>query len=319
MTPLRPGLHGRSVLRTPDCRAHRLRRARWLRGARHLQGNRIGSQGQPARAQPRLRESRACAAQGENRFPFLSPSPRGQPATCARSGAPTQPQAQPARSKGCCVFPFRLPHFTALPHSPERAACTPAEEAPRCTRREGSPKCVSVHARAPALAPDPREQGRRASASCTAPGRIFAPRGRRPGPFLRRGLSSQACGRRCVGKLRFPYENVRTRDQPDVPRASRRRPCPAVAWACLKTFPYGDSVKSGHTVNRTVALFCIVPLHLRSLQRIGAPQQVRIAGSPENGERHMYQVLDFPTGNPLYETKGISALAEKTRVLLRIA
>ena len=52
---LRPGLHGRSVLRTADCRAHRLRRARWLRGARHLQGNRIGSQGQPARAQPRPR------------------------------------------------------------------------------------------------------------------------------------------------------------------------------------------------------------------------------------------------------------------------
>ena len=106
MTPLRPGLHGRSVLRTPDCRAHRLRRARWLRGARHLQGNRIGSQGQPARAQPRLRESRACAAQGENRFPFLSPSPRGQPATCARSGAPTQPQAQPRAPRAAAFSPF---------------------------------------------------------------------------------------------------------------------------------------------------------------------------------------------------------------------
>ena len=104
-------------------------------------------------------------------------------------------------------------------------------------------------------------------------------RERRLGPFLRRRLRSRACGRRCAGKLRLPYENVRTRDQPDVLRLSRRRSGPAEPLGGLRAFRYGDSVSSSHEVNRSVALFDVVPLHLRSLLWIGAHYQARIANS----------------------------------------
>ena len=189
-----------------------------------------------------LRESRACAAQGEQSFPLPLPLTPGVSLPRVRAAARTLNLRRSRALQGLLRFPLWAASFHRLPHSPERAARTPAEEAPRCTGREGAPKCGSGHARAPALAPDPPEQGRRASASCTAPGRIFPPPGVDQALSCGGGSARRPAGGDASDKLRFPYENVRTRDQPDVLRAFRRRPCSAVAWACLKTLPYGDSV-----------------------------------------------------------------------------
>ena len=191
----------------------------------------------PAGVVARLRRPRRTIVS-----PSTPPHPGGQP---AHVGAPRRAHSTSgaaARSKGCCVFPFGLPHFTA---SPIRRNAPPAHP---LRKRRGAPDVRARPSAAQAMHELQRLhqilRSRDDAPVRRAPHPVGFPRPRastRPFP----AAGAQLAGlREAMRRTSYvsPTKMSERVISPTLPRASRQRPCSAVAWACLKTLPYGDSV-----------------------------------------------------------------------------